>query len=36
LFGAQEVLEVVQNGYEDLVANPIDVQRTIHIFKKER
>ncbi|XP_073225681.1 uncharacterized protein [Cicer arietinum] len=28
LFGAQEVSEIVQNGYEDLVGNPTDAQRT--------
>jgi len=27
LFGAQEVLEIVPNGYEDLAANPTEVQR---------
>ena len=28
LFGAQDVLEIVQNGYEDLAANATDAQRT--------
>ena len=28
LFGAQEVSEIVENGYEDLVVNPTDAQRT--------
>lgn len=28
LFGAQEVLELVQNGYDDLGANPTEAQRT--------
>lgn len=27
LFGAQDVLKLVHNGYEDLDANPIEVQR---------
>jgi hypothetical protein len=27
LFGAQEVSDLVQNGYDDLGANPIDAQR---------
>jgi hypothetical protein len=28
LFGSQKVLEIVQNGYEDVAANPTKVQRT--------
>ncbi|MCI64779.1 F-box protein, partial [Trifolium medium] len=28
LFGAQEVIDLVTNGYEDLGANPTEAQRT--------
>ena len=36
LFGAQDGLELVKNGYEDLGANPIDVQReTFKELKKK-
>ena len=28
LFGSQEVIQIFQNGYEDLAANPTKVQRT--------
>jgi len=34
LFGAQDVLELVENGYEDLAANAIDVQRAT--FKEQK
>lgn len=34
LFGAQDVLEIVKEGYEDLVENPTDAQRVI--FKESR
>lgn len=27
LFGAQDMFEIVQEGYEDLVANPTNAQR---------
>jgi len=34
LFGAQDVLELVENGYEDLGANATDVQRAA--FKEQK
>ena len=34
LFGVQDVLELVENGYEDLVANATDVQRVA--FKEQK
>jgi len=34
LFGAQDVLELVENGYEDIVANAIDVQNVA--FKEHK
>jgi len=34
LFGVQDVLELVENGYEDLAANATDVHRAA--FKKQK
>jgi hypothetical protein len=34
LFGAQDVLEIVQNGYDDLALNATDAQRTA--FKESK
>lgn len=36
LFGSQEVLEIVQNGCEDLTANPTKVQITTFIDAKKK
>jgi hypothetical protein len=36
LFGAQDVLEIVQNGYDDLVANANDAQRATHREAKKK
>ncbi|PNX78407.1 F-box protein [Trifolium pratense] len=36
LFGAQEVSEIVQNGYEDLGANPTDAQRATYKEAKKK
>ncbi|PNX72596.1 cysteine-rich receptor-like protein kinase, partial [Trifolium pratense] len=36
LFGAQEVSDLVQNGYEELVASPIDAQRTAYSESKKK
>lgn len=36
LFGAQDVFELVENGYEDLGANPTDVQRAAFMDLKKK
>ncbi|MCI85646.1 F-box protein, partial [Trifolium medium] len=36
LFGAQEVLEIVTDGYEELGANPTDAQRTTFRESKKK
>ncbi|MCH84179.1 F-box protein, partial [Trifolium medium] len=36
LFGAQETLEVVTDGYEELVANPSDAQRSAYKEAKKK
>jgi len=36
LFGAQDLLEIVQNGVDDLVVNAIEVQRNAHKELKKK
>jgi len=36
LFGAQDVLELVENGYEDLAANATEVQRAAFREQKKK
>jgi len=36
LFGTQDVIDLVQNGYEELLANATDVQRAVYKENKKK